>query len=103
MMETDIKMELQEQGVVEVHRVTVMRDTVKICTTTLFLTFSTPDLLEKTMAAFFLPNLMRCFKFGHTSQHCKVPAKRPGCEKGKHEGQCKGRKLCSNCNGPHIS
>ena len=27
-------MELQEQGVVEVHRVTVKRDTVKICTTT---------------------------------------------------------------------
>ena len=69
------------------------RDTVKICTTTLFLTFSTPDLLKemtvgylKVKAAFFLPNPMRCFKFGHTSQHSKVAAKCPGCEKGKHEG-----------------
>ena len=105
-------MELQEQGVVEVHRVTVKRDTVKICTTTLFLTFSTPDLLKemtvgylKLKAAFFLPNLMRCFnyKFGHTSQHRKVAAKCPGCATVKHEGQCKGRKLSSNCNGPHIS
>ena len=112
MMETQIKTELQEQGVTEVHRVTVKRDTVKICTTTLFLTFSTPDLLKETMvgylkvkAAFFLPNLMRCFnyKFGHTSQHCKVAAKCPDYGKDKQEGRCEGPKLCSDCNGPHAS
>ena len=49
---------------------------------------------------------MRCFncnKSGHTSQHCKVAAKCPDCGKDKHEGQCEGPKLCSNCNGPHAS
>ena len=49
---------------------------------------------------------MRCFncnKFGHTSQRCKVAAKCTGCGKDKHEGQCEGPKLCSNCNGPHAS
>ena len=49
---------------------------------------------------------MRCFncnKFEHTSQRCKVAAKCTGCEKDKHEGQCDGPKLCSNCNGPHAS
>ena len=50
---------------------------------------------------------MRCFncnKFGHMSQCCKVAAKcTTGCGKDKHEGQCEGPKLCSNCNGPHAS
>ena len=44
MTETEIKTELQEQGVVEVHRVMVKRDTGKVPTNTLFLTFNTPDL-----------------------------------------------------------
>ena len=40
MTEAKIKKELQEQGVVEVHRVTVNRDTEKVPTNTLFLTFN---------------------------------------------------------------
>ena len=97
MTETEIKTELQEQGVVQVPRVTEKEDSEKVHTTTLFLTFSTPDLPKEIMvghlnvkAALFVPNPMRCFncKFGHTSQHCKVAAKRPGCEKVKHQGQC---------------
>ena len=44
MTEMEIKTELQEQGVVEVHRVSVKRDTEKVPTNTLFLTFNTPDL-----------------------------------------------------------
>ena len=94
MTETEIKTELEQQGVVEVHRVTVKRDTEKVPTNTLFLTFNTPDLLKeitvgclKVKVALFVPNPMRCFncnKFGHTSQRCKVAAKRPGCGKDKH-------------------
>ena len=91
MTETEIKTELLEQGVVEVHRVTVKRDTENVPTNTLFLTFNTPDLpIEITVGylkvklALFVPNPMRCFncnKFGHTSQRCKVAAKCPGCGK----------------------
>ena len=44
MTEMEIKMELQEQGVVEVHRVMVKRDTEKVPTNTLFLTFNTPEM-----------------------------------------------------------
>ena len=105
-------MELQEQGVVEVHRVMVKGDTEKVPTNTLFLTFSTPEMPKeitvgylKVKVALFVPNLMQCFnsnKFGHTSQHCKVAAKCQWCGKDKHEGQCEGPKLCSNCNGPHA-
>ena len=61
----------------------------------------------KVKVALFVPNPMRCLlhcnKFGHTSQRCKVAAKCTGCGKDKHEGQCEGPKLCSNCNGPHAS
>ena len=60
----------------------------------------------KVKVDLFVPNPMRCFncnKFGHTSQRCKVAAKCTDCVKDKHEGQCEGPKLCSNCNGPHAS
>ena len=113
MTEMEIRTELQEQGVVEVHRVTVKKDTEKVPTKTLFLTFNTPDLPKeitvgylKVKVALFVPNPMRCFncnKFGHMSQRCMVAAKCTGCGKDKHEGQCGGPKLCSNCNGPHAS
>ena len=113
MTEMDIMTELQEQGVVEVHRVTMKKDTENVPTNTLFLTFNTPDLPKeitvgclKVKVALFVPSPMRCFncnKFGHTSQHFKVAAKCPGCGKDKHEGRCEGPKLCSNCNGSHAS
>ena len=84
-----------------------------IPTNTLFLTFGSPELPKEITVGYlkekvdlFVPNPMRCFncnKFGHTSQHCKVAAKCTGCGKDKHEGQCEGPKLCSNCNGPHAS
>ena len=84
-----------------------------IPTNTLFLMFGSPELPKeitvgylKVKVALFVPNPMHCFncnKFGHTSQCCKVAAKCTGCGKDKHEGQCEGPKLCSNCNGPHAS
>ena len=109
----EIKTELQEQGVVEVHRVTVKRDTEKVPTNTLFLTFNTPEMpMEITVSylkvkvALFVLNPMQCFscnKFGHTSQCCKVAAKCQWCRKDKHEGRCEGPKLCSNYSGLHAS
>ena len=84
-----------------------------IPTSTLFLTFGSPELPKeitlgclKVKVALFVPNPMRCFncnKFVHTSQRCKDAAKCTGCGKDKHEGQCEGPKLCSNCNSPHAS
>ena len=89
------------------------KDTEKVPTNTLFLTFNTPEMPKeitvgylKVKVALFVPNPMRCFncnKFGRTSQRCKVAVKCMGCGKDKHEGQCEGPKLCSNCNGPHAS
>ncbi len=113
MTEVEIRDELKDQGVVGVNRVTLKKEGKVIPTNTLFLTFGSPELPKeitvgylKVKVALFIPNPMRCFncnKFGHTSQSCKVAAKCTGCGKDKHEGQCEGPKLCSNCNGLHAS
>ena len=113
MTEVEIRDELKDQGVVGVNRVTPKKEGKVIPTNTLFLTFGPPELPKeitvgylKVKVALFVPNPMRCFncnKFGHMNQNCKVAAKCTGCGKDKHEGQCEGPKLCSNCNGPHAS
>ena len=51
MTEEEIKTELQEQGVVEIHRVTVKRDTEKVPTNTLFLTFNTPEMPKEIIVS----------------------------------------------------
>ena len=56
----------------------------------------------KVKVALFVPKPMRCFncnKSGHTNQRCKVAAMCQWCRNDKHEGQCEGPKLCSNCSG----
>ena len=110
--EAEIRDILKDQGVVGVNRVTLKEGKV-IPTNTLFLTFGSPELPKeitvgylKVKVALFVLNPMHCFncnKFGLQSQRCKVAAKCMGCWKDKHEGQCEGPKLCSNCNGPHAS
>ena len=113
MSEVEIRDELKDQGVVVVNRVTLKKEGKVIPTNTLFLTFCSPELTKeitvgylKVKVALFVPSPMRCFncnKSGHTSQRCKVAENCTGCGKDKHEGQCEGPKLCSNCNGPHAS
>ena len=113
MTEVEIRDELKDQGVVGVNLATLKKEGKVIPTNTLFLTFGSPELPKeitvgylKVKVALFVPNPMPCFncnKFGHTSHRCKVAAKCTGCGKDKHEGQCEGPKLCSNCNGSHAS
>ena len=112
MSEVEIRDELKDQGVVRVNQMSLKKEGKVIPTNTLFLTFGSPELLKEIMVSYlkvkvalFVPNPMRCFncnKFGHTSQHCKVAVKCTDCGKDKHEGQCEGPKLCSNCSGPHT-
>ena len=111
--EVEIRDELKTQGVVEVHRVTVKKEGKVIPTNTLSLTFNRPDMPKEIKVGYlqvkvdlFVPNPLRCFncnKFGHTSQRCKTTAKCQRCGKDKHEEQCDGPQICSNCNGPHAA
>ena len=98
MTEMEIRTELQEQGVVEVHTVTVKKDTENGPPQhpVSDLQQSRPPerdhgRLSKSEGGLVCSQPYACFncnKFGHTSQRCKVAAKCTGCGKDKHEGQC---------------
>ena len=112
MLGIEIRDELKTQGVVEVHRVTVKKEGKVIPTNILFFTFNRPDIPKEIVVGYlevkvdlFVPNLLRCFnwsKFGHTSQRCRTTVKCQRCGKDKHEKQCDGPLICSNCKGPHA-
>ena len=99
--------------VVEVLRVTFKKDGKVIPTNTMFLTFKKPEIRKVVRAGYlqvkvnlFVPNLLRCFgcnKFGHTSDRCKVIPKCVRYGQDKHEWQCDGPEVFSNCKGPHAS
>ena len=113
MSEVEIRDELKDQGVVGVNQVTLKKEGKVIPTKHSFLDIwfpGTPKEITvgylKVKVTLFVPIPVRCFncnKFGHTNQRYKVAAKCTGCGKDKHESQCEGPKLCSNCNGPHAS
>ena len=112
MSEIEIRDELKSEGVVEVHHVTVKKEGKVIPTNTLFLTFNRPDIPKeivvcdlKVKVDLLVPNLHRCFtcnKFDHTSQRCRTTAKCQRCGKDKHEEQCEGPLIYSNCKCPHA-
>ena len=112
MSEIEISDKLKTRGVVVVHRVMVKKEGKVIPMNTLFLTFNRPDVQKEIIIGYlnvkvelFIPNPLRCFncnKFGHTSHHCRTRAKCQQCGKNKHEEQCEGPLICSNCKGPHA-
>ena len=60
----------------------------------------------KVKVDLFVPNPLRwfkCNKFVHTGKRYKTTAKCQRCGEDKHEEQCNGRQMCSNCNGPHAA
>ena len=92
---------------------TVKMDGAVIPTKTPFLTFNKPELPKLIRVGYlqvkvdlFVTNPLRCFgcnKFGHTSDRCKIAQMCVRCGQDKHEGQCIGPQMCSNCKGPHAS
>ena len=110
--ESEIKHELREQGVSEVHRVHIHKDGKRVPTHTLFLTFLLPKLPEylnvgylKVKISLFVPSPLRCFKcqkFGHAAKSCQ--AAKTVCHKcgqTEHEGECQNGLKCVNCSENH--
>ena len=113
MSEIEIRDELRSQGVMEVRRVTIRKEGLRVPTNTYFLTFNTPTLPQslkigylKVSVSQFIPAPMRCFKcqkYGHSSRVCNSKSICRKCGKDDHEGQCSGPDYCVNCTGAHAA
>ena len=108
MSEVGILGELKDQGF-GVHRVTVRKNGEVIPTSTIFLTFNSPDLPKEIKVGYlrvkvelFVHNPLRCFncnRFGHTSAGCKTTAKYVRCAKGNKTESVMSHS-CFNCSEP---
>lgn len=110
---TEILENLNEQGVTDVRRITMMRDGKRVESASLILTFKFDKLPKKVKAGFhsitvrpYIPSPLRCFKclrFGHTSIKCN---QNETCVCGKElhpDEPCINPMKCINCLGPHSS
>ena len=111
--EAEIRANLESQGVIDVHRVSIKKGQVREATNTLFLTFCTPKLPRSIKVGYlyvrveqYIPSPMRCFKcqkFGHTKQRCTGEEVCDSCGKPVHSEKCEHPVCCVNCGGAHTS
>ena len=109
----EISENLAEQGVIEVKRITIMREGKRMESASLILTFNRDTLPKKVKAGFhsitvrpYIPAPLRCYKcqkFGHTSIRCSEK-EMCICGKEPHLGSpCAEPLKCINCQGPHSA
>ena len=107
----EIYQELAGQGVKQVQRLKITKNSKKVDTNTFFLTFVMPTPPKKIRVGYlsvsvepFTPSPMRCFncqEFGHSSKGCKKSAVCRNCGQARHDGNCSGPITCTNCQGNH--
>ncbi|GFX80371.1 putative RNA-directed DNA polymerase from transposon BS [Trichonephila clavipes] len=103
-----------DQGVIQVRRITIKRDTLIYPTIHIILTFNSPKLPTTIKAGYlnckvrpYIPNPLRCFKsqrFGHfqTSSRGQLTCSR--CASVGHAStDCSLEQKCVNCSEPHSS
>ena len=89
----DIKSNLAEMGVVDAHRLTTVRDGVKVKTTLVVLSFGNPVLP---------PNVFLGYQAFTVREYIPAPLRRYKCQKFGHIAPaCRGKQRCSKCNGEH--
>lgn len=111
MSETEIRDELQSQGVTQVKRVTRKDGGKVIPTNTYFVTFCVAKCPEHIDIGYlrvhvdpFVPSPLRCYKcqkFGHTSTRCSGQDTCPKCAQPKHVDVCEKPVECVHCKGDH--
>ncbi|GFV13439.1 uncharacterized protein TNCV_129371 [Trichonephila clavipes] len=79
--EAEILEGLSDQGVTQVRRITILRDSTRLPTKHIILTFNSPKLPTTIKAGYlnckirpYIPNTLRCFKcqrFGHSQTACR--------------------------------
>ena len=110
----DIREGVVEQGVTDVHIITVRRDGVTKYTNTYVLTFNSPNLPSVVKIGFmqvkvdvYIPNPLRCYScqvFGHHENKCGRHPVCCNCGEPEHcgpSGVCDKPAKCVNCSGDH--
>ncbi|GFS58334.1 putative RNA-directed DNA polymerase from transposon X-element [Trichonephila clavipes] len=112
--EAEILEGFSNQGVIQVRRITIKKDTAVIPTQHLILTFSSPTLPQTIKAGYlnceirpYIPNPLRCFKcqrFGHSQTSCRGPLTCSRCASVGHTStDCILEPKCFNCSQSHSS
>ncbi|GFY00718.1 uncharacterized protein TNCV_2141101 [Trichonephila clavipes] len=112
--EAEILEGFSNQGVIQVRRITIKKDTAIIPTKHLILTFSSPTLPQTIKAGYlnckirpYIPNPLRCFKcqrFGHSQTACRGQLTCSRCASVGHASpDCSLEPQCINCSQPHTA
>ncbi|GFS65278.1 putative RNA-directed DNA polymerase from transposon X-element [Trichonephila clavipes] len=112
--EAEILEGLSDQGVTQVKRISVKKDSSLFPTKNLILTFNSPKLPSNIKAGYlnckvrpYIPNPLRCFKcqrFGHSQTSCRGQLTCSRCASVGHAStDCSLEPKCINCLQPHPS
>jgi hypothetical protein len=112
--EAEMLENLKDQGVVEVKRIHITKNSNKILTNTFILKFNVSVLPANIRAGFirvpvepFVPNPLRCYNcqsFGHHKDKCKKSQVRARCGQEGHDfSSCGNPVQCVNCKGDHCA
>ncbi|GFU62247.1 putative RNA-directed DNA polymerase from transposon X-element [Trichonephila clavipes] len=110
--ETEILEGLSDQGVTQVRRIKIKKDSSLFPTKNLILTFNSPKLPSNIKAGYlnckvrpYIPNPLRCFKcqrFGHSQTSCRGQLTCSRCASVGHAStDCSLEPKCINCLQPH--
>ncbi|GFU30366.1 uncharacterized protein TNCV_1478121 [Trichonephila clavipes] len=102
------------QGVTQVRRITIKKDSTIVSTKHFILTFNSPKLPNTIKAGYlhckirpYIPNPLRCFKchrFGHSQTACRGQLTCSRCASVGHaSSDCTLEQRCVNCSQPHSS
>ncbi|GFT47939.1 uncharacterized protein TNCV_3677881 [Trichonephila clavipes] len=112
--ETEILEGLSDQGVTQVRRIKIKKETSLFPTKHLILTFNSPKLPSNIKAGYlncklrpYIPNPLRCFKcqrFGHSQNSCRGQLTCSRCAAVGHSStDCTLEPKCINCFQPHTA
>ncbi|GFV26289.1 uncharacterized protein TNCV_4302321, partial [Trichonephila clavipes] len=105
---------LSDQGVTQVRRITILKDSTRLLTKHILLSFNSPKLPTTIKAGYlsckirpYIPNPLRCFKcqrFGHSQTSCRGQLTCSRCASVGHAStDCILEPKCFNCSQPHTA
>ena len=105
----EIRLYLKPQGITDVRRISIWKETRTIDTNIYILTFNKPTTPTgirigyiNTKIETYIPNPLRCQKYGHPKDKCTRPSICTKCGYSNHtELECKSPFNCINCTGEY--